>query len=63
MIFLKCKIRFIYICRIQLQKKKGGVKKFLETMSIEGEGVGRLVEKSVLNFHFGNWNPSLGKNA
>ena len=46
-----------------MQKKKGGVKKFLEIMSIEGEGVGRLMEKSVLNFHFDYWNPSLDENA
>ena len=36
----KCKIRFIYRCRIQLQKKKSGVKKCLEVMTIKGGGGG-----------------------
>ena len=35
----KCKIRFIYVGRIPLQKKKSGVKKCLEIMSIKGGGV------------------------
>ena len=34
-----------------LQKKKSGVKKCLEIMSIKGGGR-RLMEKSILNFHF-----------
>ena len=46
MIFLKC-----HICRIQLQKKKSGVKKCLEISAIKGGGR-RLMAKSILNFHF-----------
>ena len=42
-----------HICRDQLQKKKVGVKKCREIMSIKGGwGVQRLMEKSILNFHF-----------
>ena len=59
MIFLtetKCKIRFIYV-GFNCKRKKWG-KKCLEIMSIEGGGR-RLMEKSILNFHFDCWNPSL----
>ena len=58
MIFLKCKIRFI--CRIQLQKKKSGVKKCLEILPLRGGvGVGRLMANAILNFHFDYLNTSL----
>ena len=50
MIFLtdtKCKIR------IQLQKKKSGVKKCLEICAIKGGGRGRrLMVNTILNFNF-----------
>ena len=49
MIFLKCKIRFI--CRIQLQKKKSGVKNVWKFVPLRG-GVGRLMANAILNFHF-----------
>ena len=60
MIFLKCKIRFIYV-GFNCKRKKWG-KKCLEIMSIKGGsegGVRRLMEKSILNFHLDYWNPSL----
>ena len=57
MIFLtdtKCKIR------IQLQKKKSGVKKCLEICAIKEGGEGRrLMAKTILNFHFGYLKASL----
>ena len=41
-------------------EEKSGVKKCLEIMSIKGGGdVRRLMEKSILNFHFDYLNPSL----
>ena len=48
------------ICRIQLQKKKSGVKKCLEILPLRGEGgVGPLMANAILNFHFDFLNPSL----
>ena len=47
------------ICRIQLQKKKSGVKKCLEICAVKG-GVLRLMANTILNFHFYDYlNPSL----
>ena len=44
----KCKIGFIYV-----GKKKSEVKKCLEIMTIRGGGgARRLMEKTILNFHF-----------
>ena len=34
----KCKIGFIYVCMIQLQKKKSGVKKWVAKSAIKGGG-------------------------
>ena len=50
-----------HICRIQLQKKKSGVKKCMEICAIKGGGVRRLMAKAILNFHFDYWNPSLSR--
>ena len=50
-----------HICRIQLQKKKSGVKKCLEICAIKG-GVGRLMANTILNFHFDYPLPSLMMN-
>ena len=47
------------MCRIQLQKKKSGVKKCLEICAIKGGGVGRLMANAILNFHFDYLKPSL----
>ena len=60
MIFLKCKIRFIYV-GFNWKRKKGGVKKRLEICAIKGGGGrgGRLMANTILNFHFDYWNPSL----
>ena len=54
-----------HICRIQLQKKKSGVKKCLEILSIKGRGGGvrGLMEKSILYFHFDYLTISLILNA
>ena len=55
MIFLKCKIRFIYVgfsC-----KKKSEVKKCLEILPLRGDG--RLMANAILNFHFDFLNTSL----
>ena len=41
-----------------MQKKKSGVKKCLEICVIKGGGR-RLMEKSILNFHFDYLHPSL----
>ena len=61
MIFLteaKCKIRFIYV-GFNCKRKKWG-KKCLEIMTIKGGGgVWRLMEKTILNFHFDYLHPSL----
>ena len=47
----KCKICFI--CRIQLQKKKNGVKNVWKLCPLGGGGgVRRLIGKSILNFYF-----------
>ena len=45
-----------HICRILLQKKKSGVKKCLEIMTkmIKVGGFRRLMENTILNFHFDN---------
>ena len=40
-----------HICRIQLQKKKSGVKKSLEILPLRG-GVGPLMANAIKNFHF-----------
>ena len=45
-----------------MQKKKGGVKKCLEIMTIKGEGVRRLMDKTILNFHFDYLHTSLNQN-
>ena len=43
-----------------IAKEKKWGKKCLEIMSIKGgEDVRRLMEKTILNFHFDSWNPSL----
>ena len=45
-----------------MQKKKSGVKKGLEIMTIRGGGGGGvrcLMEKTILNFHFDYLNPPL----
>ena len=60
MIFLKCKVRFIYV-RFNCKRQKWG-KKCLELMTIKGgggRGVWRLMEKTILNFHFDYLHPSL----
>ena len=48
-----------HICRIQLQKKKSGVKKCLEICAIKGGGSRRLMANTILNFHFDYLHPSL----
>ena len=48
-----------HICKIQLQKKKSGVKKCLEIMSIKGGGSDAKWKKTILNFHFDFWIISL----
>ena len=45
-------IRISFICRIQLQKKKNGVKNVWKLCPLRGGGVRRLMKKSILNFHF-----------
>ena len=40
------------LCRSQLQKKRSGVKKCLEIMTIRGGRGRRLMEKTILNLHF-----------
>ena len=57
MIFLKCKIRFIYV-GFNCKRKKWG-KKCLEICAIKGGGVGRLMANTILNFHFDYPHPSL----
>ena len=47
-----------HICRIQLQKKKSGVKKCLEICAIKGGGR-RLMANAILNLHFDYWHTSL----
>ena len=49
-----------HICRIQLQKKKSGVKKCLEILPLRGGGR-RLMANTILNFHFDYWHTSLRK--
>ena len=60
MIFLKCKIRFIYV-GFSCKKKKSGVKKCLEILPLRGGGGGggRLMANAILNFHFDFLNTSL----
>ena len=58
MIFLKCKICFIYV-GFNCKRKKGGVKKCLEICAIKGGGGRRLMANNILNFHFDYWNTSL----
>ena len=60
MIFLKCKIRFIYV-GFNCKRKKSGVKKCLEICAINGGGVGRLIANTILNFHFDYRHTSLGR--
>ena len=52
------------MCRIQLQKKKTGVKKCLEICAIKGggRGVGRIMANAILNFHFDYPHTSLKSN-
>ena len=57
MIFLKCKIRFIYV-GFNCKRKKWG-KKMSENLCHQGGGVGRLMANAILNFHFDYWHPSL----
>ena len=42
-----------------MQKKKSGVKKCLEICAIKGGGGQRLMENTILNFHFDYLNTSL----
>ena len=48
-----------HICRIQLQKKKSGIKKCLEICAIKGAGGRRLMANTILNFHFNYLHTSL----
>ena len=57
MIFLKCKIRFIYV-GFNCKRKKSGVKKCLEILPLRGGGE-PLMANAILNFHFDFLNPSL----
>ena len=58
MIFLKCKICFIYV-GFNCNRKKWG-EKCLEICAIKGGGgVGRLTTNTILNFHFDYPQPSL----
>ena len=50
MIFLKCKIRFIYV-GFNCKRKKWG-KKMSGNFAIKGGGVGRLMANAILNCHF-----------
>ena len=62
MIFLKCKIRFIYV-GFNCKRKKWG-KKMSGNFAIKGGGeggVGRLMANAILNFHFDYLNPSLSQ--
>ena len=45
-------IRISFICRIQLQTRKSGVKNVWKLCPLRGGGVRRLMKKSILNFHF-----------
>ena len=52
MIFLKCKIRFIYV-GFNCKRKKSGVKNVWKFVPLRGgEGVGRLMANAILHFHF-----------
>ena len=59
MIFLKCKIRFIYVGSNYKRKKWG--KKMSGNFAIKGGGGGGgpLRENAILNFHFDFLHPSL----
>ena len=59
MIFLKCKIRFIYV-GFNCKRKKWGKKMSGNYIDKVRGGVGRLMVKFILNFHFDYWNISLG---
>ena len=61
MIFLKCKIRFIYV-GFNCKRKKSGVKNVWKFVPLRG-GVGRLMANTILNFHFDYWNPSLSQQS
>ena len=50
MIFLKCKIRFIYV-GFNCKRKKWG-KKMSGNFAIKGGGVGPLMANAIKNFHF-----------
>ena len=53
----RCKIRFIYVSKIQLQKKKSGGK-WKEISAIKGGGR-RLMANAIKNFHIFFMNLSL----
>ena len=57
MIFLKCKIRFIYV-GFSCKRKKVGWKNVWKFCH-KGGGVGRLMANAILNFHFDFLNTSL----
>ena len=57
MIFLKCKIRLIYV-RFSCKRKKWG-EKMSGNFAIKGGGGGPLMANAILNFHFDFLNPSL----
>ena len=63
MIFLKCKIRFIYV-GFNCKRKKGGQKNVWKFVLLRGGGGGgrRLMAKTILNFHFDYLKPSLSAN-
>ena len=56
MIFLKCKIRFIYV-GFNCKRKKWG-KKMSGNFAMKGGGVGPLMASAILNFHFDFLTPS-----
>ena len=61
MIFLKCKIRFIYV-GFNCKRKKVG-KKNVWKFCHSGWGVRRLMANAILNFHFDFLYPSLNAAA
>ena len=61
MIFLKCKIRFIYV-GFNCKRKKWG-KKMSGNFAIKGGGVGPLMANAILNFHFDFLTTSLTWNS
>ena len=58
MIFLKCKIRFIYV-GFNCKRKKGGEKNVWKFVPLRGGGGRRLMANTILNFHFDYLNTSL----